>query len=389
MNKHLNNGQLRAALDGELNLEGLKHFESCDYCQTRQNSIQLQTQQTADKLAFLSTATKDPRLSPAAAWHRFNKQKLTQKEIPMFKKLFAFPLIRFGLPALLILIMIVAIPGARAFAGELLGLFRVQQVTVVPIDPTGMEQLNGNFGNQIGTLISDSVTMTKQPAEPVEVSDANEASQLTGFTVRLPQDVTPSRISVMSGSAFTLTVDRNKAQALLEEAGRSDLVLPDSMEGAQISVNIPSGVSVGYGTCPSPSGDADESELQGSGSPGRRYADCVILAEIPSPIVTTPADVDIAQLAQIALEFTGMTSDQAAAFTDTVDWTSTLVVPIPRNAATYEEISVDGVTGTLIQRPSDDAAQFALIWVKDGIIYTIGGLGSNSQQAIQMANSLP
>jgi len=84
-----------------------------------------------------------------------------------------------------------------------------------------------------------------------------------------------------------------------------------------------------------------------------------------------------------------MTSDQAEAFTDTVDWTSTLVVPIPRNAATYEQIPVDGVTGTLIQRPSDDAPQYTLLWVKDGIIYAIGGLGSNSQQAIQMANSLP
>lgn len=395
MNKHLNDGQLRAALDGELNLEELKHFEGCDHCQMRQRTIQVQTQQTADKLVFLSTETKDPSLSPAAAlrsnsgqaWNRFTKQKLTQKETPMFNKLFASPLIRFGLPALLILTMIIAIPGARAFAGELLGLFRVQQVTVVSIDPTGMEQLNGSFGNQISALISDSVTITKEPTDPVEVSDANEASQLTGFTVRLPQDATPSRISVMSGSAFTLTVDRTKAQALLEEAGRSDLVLPDSIDGAEISVNIPSSVSVGYGTCPSPSGD--EEEFEGSGSPGRRYADCVILAEIPSPIVTTPPDVDVAQLAQIALEFTGMTSDQAATFTDTVDWTSTLVVPIPRNAATYEEIAVDGVTGTLIQRPSDDAPQFALIWVKDGVIYTIGGLGSNSQLAIEMANSLP
>jgi hypothetical protein len=89
------------------------------------------------------------------------------------------------------------------------------------------------------------------------------------------------------------------------------------------------------------------------------------------------------------LEFTGMTSDQAAAFTQTVDWTSTLVVPIPKNAATYKQVSVDGVTGNLIQRPSDDAPQFVLLWVKDGIVYSIGGLGTNSQQAIDMANSLP
>jgi hypothetical protein len=52
-------------------------------------------------------------------------------------------------------------------------------------------------------------------------------------------------------------------------------------------------------------------------------------------------------------------------------------------------LSVDGVTGTLIQRPVDDAPQYVLIWVKNGIVYAIGGLGSDTQKAIQMANSLP
>jgi Na+/H+ antiporter NhaB len=105
--------------------------------------------------------------------------------------------------------------------------------------------------------------------------------------------------------------------------------------------------------------------------------------------VSAPAALNIAQLAQIGLEFTGMTSDQAAAFTQTVDWTSTLVIPLPKNAATYQQVTVDGVTGTLIQRPADDAPQYALLWVKNGIIYAISSLGTNSQQAVQMANSLP
>ena len=94
-------------------------------------------------------------------------------------------------------------------------------------------------------------------------------------------------------------------------------------------------------------------------------------------------------MAQSALEYTAMTSDQAKAVTDSSDWNSTLVVPIPKNAATYQQVTVDGVTGTLIQRPADDAPQFVLIWIKDGIVYSIGGLGSNSQQAIDMANSMP
>jgi hypothetical protein len=66
-----------------------------------------------------------------------------------------------------------------------------------------------------------------------------------------------------------------------------------------------------------------------------------------------------------------------------------LIVPIPKNAAVNKQVEVDGVTGTLIQRPADDYPQFALIWVKDGVIYAISGLGANSQQALDMANSLP
>jgi hypothetical protein len=389
MKKHLNDGQLRAALDGELSAEELGHLQTCSSCQTRQKTIQVQSQQTADKLAFLSTATKDPALPPAAAWHRFNEQKLTQKEIPMFKKLFTSPLLRFGLPALLILAMIVAFPSTRALASELLNLFRVQQVQVVPVDFTGLEQLTGDgaLGNQFTELISDSVDMQQEPGEPVQAASADEASHLAGFTVRIPSGMTPSQINVTGGAAFSMTLDRTKAQALLDEAGRSDLVLPASVDGAEISVDIPTSVSVAFGTCPKPgsgkSGNHEQSITE------RRYPDCVILAQIPSPSVNAPADLDIEALARIGLEFTGMSPEEAAELTNTVNWTSTLLVPIPRNAAFHEQVSVDGVTGTLIQRPSDDSPQFALLWVKDGIIYAISGLGTNSQQAIEMANSLP
>ena len=312
----------------------------------------------------------------------------------MFKKLFTFPVVRFGTAALLILALVLAFPGTRALAGELLSLFRVQHVTVIPVDFTGMEQLDGSVGNNISQLISESVTMQKEPSDPVTVATTDEASQLTGFNVRAPQGLTPSRISVMNGSAFTFTIDRAKAQALLDEAGRNDLVLPQDVDGADVSVNIPSSASLAFGTCPEPSSKSEaererQRETQGHGSPGRMYADCIIFAQIPSPEVSAPASLDINKLAQIGLEFTGMTAEEAAEFTSTVDWTSTLVVPIPKNAATNQQVTVDGVTGTLIERPSDDAPQFALFWVKDGIIYTIGGLGSNSQKALEIANSLP
>lgn len=315
----------------------------------------------------------------------------------MLKKIFASSLFRFGAALVVIVALVTAIPTTRALASQLLDLFRIQKVTVVPIDFTGMQQLSGNsaLGKQVTQLLSSSTDVTQKPGAPVTVSDAAAASQMTGFTVRTPDGMTPSNISVQNAAAFTFKVDRAKAQALLDEAGRKDLVLPDSIDGSDISVTIPSSARVDYGACPTPKSDATSSAADNTKSIeksvanlSKQYADCVLLAEIPSPTVQAPANLDIAQLAQIALEFTGMSKDQAAAFTKTVDWTSSLVIPIPKNGSTYEQVNVDGVQGTLIQRPADDAPEYALIWVKDGIIYSIGGLGSDSQKAIQMANSL-
>jgi hypothetical protein len=386
MSKHLTDGELRAALDGELETAQLRHLENCAECLARQRQVRVQTGHVAHRLAFLAPKN-EPVPSAHKAWNRFSQSKLTFKETSMFKKWFSFPLVRFGAAAVLILALVMAFPQTRALADELLNLFRVQQVAVIPVDFTGMKQLTGNdaLGKQISQLISSSIDMTQKPGEPTLASDAAQASQLAGFSVRLPEGKTPSQIYVTGAAAFTATIDRAKAQALIDEAGRNDLVLPDTIDGAEISVGIPASANIGFGTCPKP---VEDDALDHDGTPGRRFPDCIMLAEIPSPTVQAPAGVDVAQLAQIGLQFTGMSREDAAAYTQTIDWASTLVVPIPKNAATYQQVSVDGVTGTLIQRPADDAPQFALLWVKDGIVYSISGLGSNSQQAIDLANSL-
>jgi hypothetical protein len=387
MNEHLNDGQLRAAIDGELVGKAFRHLESCSSCKKRQEAIQKQVHVIENNLSFLNVSEIVKPPSIQSSLNKFYSQKLHQKETRMLKRLFSSNTTRFVAGAFVLIGLVLAIPATRAMADELLNLFRIEQVTVIPVDFTGLQELTGSdaLGKQFTSLVSSSITMTQKPGAPIDVTDANEASQKTGFTVRLPQNLTASRISVLNASAFNITIDRTKAQALLDESGRSDLVLPDSIDGALISVTVPSSVQAAYGTCPDPS-IADSTK---SGTPGRDYPDCVMLSEIPSPTVNAPASVDVSQLAQIGLEFTGMTSDQAAAFTSSIDWTSTLVVPIPKNAATYEQLPVDGVTGTLIQRPADDAPQYVLLWIKDGIVYSIGGLGSNSQQALDMTNSMP
>ncbi len=392
MNRHLNDGQIRAALDHEVDEETLRHLESCPACRERQIQLAAQAHLAKGMLAFLSSPTANPGPAERMALARFYRQKINVKETSSMKKIFASPALKIGLTLLVLLALILAIPSTRALADRVLSLFRVQQVTVIPVDFTGLQNLTGNsaLGKQISELLSSSINMSQKPGAPVIASSGTDASVKAGFTVRLPQAAAPSYISVDGGAAFTFKVDRARAQALLNEAGRSDLVLPASIDGADIAVNVPASVSAYFGTCPDPTATTNTANSPiDRGMNGRRYPDCQLLVQLPSPTVNAPSDIDIGQLAQIGLEFTGMTSDQAAAFTSSVDWTTSLVIPIPKNAATYTQVSVDGVSGTLIQRPPDDAPQFVLIWVKNGIVYALGGLGSDTTKALQLANSLP
>lgn len=390
MTQHLTEGQLRAALDGEVNAEEQAHLKGCAECQGREQVIHAQTQRVVESLAFLAPNPQDSAPSPQRALRRFQQERI-KKEIPMFKRLFASSVFRFAAVGVLLIALTLSFPQTRALADQFLSLFRVQQVKVVYLDFTGMHELTGQglLGEQISQLLSTSMVVTKRNTRPVTVADAAQASQQAGFNVRLPQGKTPSQLRVMSSSAFTFTIDREKAQALLDEAGRGDLILPASIHGKEVSISIPAAVSAAYGTCPAGEGGT-ESEFN-SQSTIQRYTDCTLFAQIPSPTVSAPDGLDVGQLVQIGLEFTGMSHEEAAAFTSSVDWTSTLVIPLPRHAASYEQVEVDGVLGTLIVRTSDDGdtPSYSLIWVKNGIIYALGGAGTKTTAAIELANSLP
>ena len=388
---HLNDGQLRAYLDhalAESERVGVDdHLTMCAECRTRRDEIAQRAEHVGASFDALVSSQKT--ISPQVALARF-KSRREQKEIPLMQKMFS-PKYRLAW-ALVGLVALVAVsmtlPPVRAAAESLLAQFRVSQVSVVSIDPTRLNELSGGtqLSKQISQLLSDSMTVTKKPGDPRPAANAAEASKLAGFAARLPTSRTDApQLTVQDGAAFQLIVNRNRAQAMLNDAGASNLKLPASIDGAQIKVNIPAAITAGYGQCPKLTKDA--LEVSANDPSARTMLNCIVLTEIPSPSIDAPPDLDIAQLAELGLQFTGMTKEQAHAYAQTVDWTSTLVVPIPRNAAQYKPISVDGVNGYLIQRALDDHPQYALVWVKNGIIYAIGGFGDGTT-ALTMANSL-
>jgi len=107
---------------------------------------------------------------------------------------------------------------------------------------------------------------------------------------------------VEGAAAFTIKVDATKAQALLNESGRSDFGATQSINGADVSVNIPASVTVSFGTCPDPVAQDSAKSLNGNARPAGsiRLRDPGGAAH-PDRLCTP--ELNIAQLAQIGLEF--------------------------------------------------------------------------------------
>ena len=78
MKKHLTDGELRAALDGELDVERFTHLEGCSDCRRRQSQLQSEQAQVARQLAFLAHAD-DPVRAPQKAWDQFSQRLSTKK----------------------------------------------------------------------------------------------------------------------------------------------------------------------------------------------------------------------------------------------------------------------------------------------------------------------
>ena len=178
-------------------------------------------------------------------------------------------------------------------------------------------------------------------------------------------------------------IDLPRVRALMAEIGQEDLDLPAELDGATVTMELPSVVAAAYGDCefqPAASDDPDE--------PSRSRRNCTTLMQMASPEISAPPGLDVARLGQAFLQLLGMSPEEAAQFSQTVDWTTTLVIPIPRYGMEYQEVMVDGVTGTLIwEGMPSESANYVLIWVKDDVVYSLSGRGPRST-ALSIANSL-
>ena len=391
-------GILRAKVDGELHGRELErvedHLAGCAECRRELAEMTAGAGRIERVLQPLAPTPDEVGPDPRLALSRFQAQgqarRVREDRQGLFARVFGrrwAPAWGGALAAGLIAAALSFAP-ARSLGQRLLAMLRVEKIEVVSVDPVMPNaDTQGRADKMMGQLISDNVVFTMQPGKPQDVATAGDASRLAGFQVRvLTARSDAPHLSVEGEQAFHLTLNRERLQAVVDEVGRPDIRLPASIDGAEVAVHIPKAVIARYGELEkTKAGSAGESD----GISKEALANFVVLAEVPSPTVSVPPDLNVAQIAEAGLEIAGLSPEEAQTFVQSVDWTSTLVIPVPRQGGSYQKEQVDGVEGTLISMPAQGKrpAGYTLIWIKDGVIYSLSGSG-DAGNAGTLADSL-
>lgn len=316
-------------------------------------------QEVLDTLSVLSpTAAEAPRPAPQALARlrteieSKSNHSFFGRFMEMFKRKYALA----AVAVLLLFSIAFAFPTVRAAASDFLGLFRVQKFAAISVSPEQLAMLEEIAESG---LFPGEIEMIQEPGEPMAVESLAEAEAFAGESIRTLTDLgEPDQIYTMTGGSGRLIVNVEDSRAIMEMAGVDPALIPDTLEGAPVNVTIYSAVS-------------------------QQWEDIVLL-QSPSPLVEYPEDVDTIALGEALLKVLGMDTRQARRLARSIDWTNTVLLPVPSNIASFSEVEVDGVSG--IALTSVNGRDTALMWQKDGIVYVLSG--RSVADLIEAANSL-
>ena len=265
-------------------------------------------------------------------------------------------------------------PAVRATAQQVLDLFRVREFAIVQIDEHRADRLRAaNFEPE---NLFGPVEKLQEPGPPRAFADVNQAERALGRTLAkasfVPPRMNADTVFVNGEARARLTLRVQPLRALMDLMEVNDLDLPADLEGRTAEVHIP------------------EMVVQTWRNDRRRLA----FVQAASPEVALPAGADLERLGEIGLRCMGVGRGEARRLAKTIDWRSTLLVPVIPAATNFRQVSVNGARGVLLatrELRSPDGRQkgggTVLTWTRDGRIYALLGNG-NDVDMVQMAESV-
>jgi hypothetical protein len=108
-----------------------------------------------------------------------------------------------------------------------------------------------------------------------------------------------------------------------------------------------------------------------------------------SPEVSFPAEIELWRLAYAGLRVFGMERDEAYRMAVTIDWRSTLIVPVPSQALAYRPMNVAGNEGLLIEGVAHEEERpgGVLVWSAGDETYAVTG-PVRGDELLEMAQTL-
>ncbi|MCS7051680.1 MAG: hypothetical protein NZL87_08710, partial [Thermomicrobium sp.] len=281
------------------------------------------------------------------------------------------------LAATLALALVVWLAPVGALADQLVQRFRVQQFAAITIPAEAVQTLTAQLQaipeEDRATLherLEHALQVTPTDGTVVRnVTSLEEAAThlartpLVPGTLPAPFAGLPPQYFVSDPQRRELTIDVARTQQALSDIGLRFASLPDPSVTPTVTVtfSIPASAAQVWQT-----------------DDGR----ALVVAELESPTLDLPAEIDPELLREDLLMLPGLPPDVVAQIRAVRDWRQTLIIPLPENA-TSRSVSLRGITGLLIEAP--DGA--AVLWQERGILHIVGGHLS-ADQVLAVARSL-
>ena len=110
----------------------------------------------------------------------------------------------------------------------------------------------------------------------------------------------------------------------------------------------------------------------------------MVLVQSPSPLVKYPEDVNVTALGQALLEVLGMEPEPARRLAESIEWTNTVLLPIPESFASFNEVQIGDSSGLALT--SLDGQNAAVLWESDGMVFVLSGL--DAEELAGIANTI-
>ena len=264
---------------------------------------------------------------------------------------------------LVALVLVASFPATRALASEFLGIFRVAKFAPISVSPQQLAFLEEVMENNEG-LFPGEMVFDEDPEPGREFNTLSEAaawySEGSEYGAPIRTMDGASGIYGETGGEGTLTVNLENARKLLEAANIDPMLLPDSLDGQDVSATVNRTII---------------QEFDGVG-----------FVQMQSPEINYPVGVNPAPIGEALLTLLGMESADAKRLSRNIDWATTLIMPIPTEFATFSEVQIDGTTGVAIE--AIDGSGVTMMWQSGGMVHILTGDGLETDDLLDMVDEM-